>query len=228
MLTKIEVTYLAILRVILLIAATIALIVTFGAAVTAVPVFVQMVGIGGTAPTRGATLGDFIAANRITDVDFSREDAAASTSKLPLPESVSEASKAFARYDAKNGGQQFEQSKWDDLFRSLLTEKVSVTQHEDYGEDLLRLAHQLERSKGRVLSDQRLFELIEFHLNSFQADAQAKEQAKAANVAASLSKLVLAGAAFLVFVLVLFSFLFVKIERNLRARDVQMQPEWTE
>jgi hypothetical protein len=142
---------------------------------------------------------------------------------------VGEASKAFARYDAKNGGEQFEQSKWDDLFRSVLTEKVPVTEQVDYGEDLLRLARQLDRSTGKPLTDERLFQLIDFHLTTFQANVQAKEQAKAANIAASLSKLVLAGAAFLVFVLVLFSFLFVKIERNLRIRHSPAElREWPE
>ena len=219
MLTRLEVAYLAILRVVLLIAATIALLVTFGAAVTAVPALVEMVGFGSDVPARGGTLREFIDANRITDVEPSKEDTGETSAKFPLSESVSQASKAFARYDSHNGGTQFEQSKWDDLFRAVLTEKVPVTEQADYGEDLLKLSNQLDRSSGKPLSNERLFQLIEFHLTTFLANAQAAEATKAADLAASMSKLLLAGGAFLIFVLVLFSFLFVKIERNLRARQ---------
>jgi len=229
MLTRLEVAYLATLRVVLLIAATIALLVTVGAAVTALPALVEMVGIAGHSPTRGGTLREFIESNRITDVEASKEDATEPVEKYPLPDDVAEASKAFARYDSRNGGVQLEQSKWDDIFRSLLTEKIPFSQQADYGADLLRLSRQLERSKGRPLSDERLFQLLDYHLTSFISNAQAQSSANSAGLASSMSKLVLAGGAFLIFVLVLFSFLFVKIERNLRPQQVSAEPlDWSE
>ena len=229
MLARLEVAYLGILRVVLLVAATVALLVTFGATVTALPSLAQVVGIGNNPQTRGGTLREFIDANRITDVEPSSADATDTAAKFPLPEKVSEASKAFARYDARNGGGQIEQSKWDELFRSILAEKVPFTVQDDYGEDLLRLSHQLERSSGKPLSDQRVLQLIEFHLTTFLGNVETAQTAKATGVAASMSKLLLAGGAFLIFVLVLFSFLFVKIERNLRMRHSTEQPEkWAE
>ena len=223
MLSRVEVAYLALLRVVLLIAATVALLVTIGAGVTALPALSDVVGLTGHERIRGATLKNFIEVNRITDTQASTEEATDAASRMPLPENVGEASKNFARYDAKNGGAQIEQSKWDDLFRTILDQKVPVTEQGDYGDDLLKLSSQLIHSTGKPLSDERVLQLIQFHLDGFLADAQSLEAAKSGRLASSMSKLFLAGSAFLVFVLVLFSFLFVKIERNLRTRHERDQ-----
>ena len=74
MLGQIEVAYLALLRVVLLIAATVALLVTIGAAATAVPALGDVVGLTGHEPVRGGTLGDFIQANKITDVQQTNDE----------------------------------------------------------------------------------------------------------------------------------------------------------
>lgn len=229
MLSRLEVAYLAILRVVLLIAASVALLVTFGAATMALPALGDIVGLTGHQRTHGGTLRQFIEVNRITDVKPSQEEATETSFSMPLPEKLGEASKNFARYDSRNGGEQVPQSKWDDLFRSVLSEKVPASLVEDYSNDIFKLSNQLTRSTGKPLSNERVFQLIEFHLDGFLADAQARENAKAGRLAGSLSKLLLAGGAFLIFVLVLFSFLFVKIERNLRVRDRPIElTGWTE
>lgn len=224
MLARIEVAYLGILRVVLLIAATLALVVTVGAVVTALPALGDLTGISGHERTRGGTLREFVDANKITDVQPSNEEAKEAPSRFPLPPALAEASRNFARYDGRNGGDQAAQDKWDDLFRSILTEKVPLQLQDDYGEDVLRLSNQLDRSKGKPLSNERLLQLIQYHLDTFLSNAQASETAKAAGIAGSMSKLVIAGGAFLIFVLVLFSFLFVKIERNLRIRHASSEP----
>ena len=142
-----------------------------------------------------------------------------SGSHVQLPEDLSEASKNFARYDVRNGGTVSDQSKWDVLFRSVLAEKVPATEQAEYSADVLKLSNQLTRSTGKPLSDERVFQLIQYHLDTFLSNAQALGATKAGRLAGSMAKLLIAGSAFLVFVLVLFSFLFVKIERNLRTRS---------
>jgi len=226
MLGRIEVAYLALLRVVLLVAATVALLVTIGAAATALPALGDVTGLTGHEPIRGSSLGSFIEANKITGVQPSGDEASDAMSRAPLPENLSEASKSFARYDARNGGTVADQSKWDDLFRSILFEKVPAVEQADYCADVLKLSNQLVGSTGKPLSDERVFQLLQYHLDSFLSNSEAQGAARAGRLAGSMAKLLLAGSAFLVFVLVLFSFLFVKIERNLRIRhtpDVQVE-----
>jgi hypothetical protein len=207
----------------------VALLIAIGSAIAAVPALGDVTGITRHAQVRGGTLREFIQANRLTDVQASNEDEANRNAKLPLPTDVAEASKSFARYDANNGGKVLQQSQWDDVFRTLLFEKVPFALQDDYGTDVLKLADGLRRSKGKPLNDDRLGQLLEFHLDGFLANAQSQETARASRIANSISKLVLAGAAFLIFVLVLFCFIFVKIERNLRGRQpIEDLPQWTE
>jgi hypothetical protein len=214
MLARLEVAYLGMLRVVLLVAATLALVVTVVAAVTALPALGVITGVTGNEDPKGGTLGEFVRTNRISDVQPAAQPG--DGAKSPLPGNVAEAAKSFARYDARNGGNQLKQSEWDDVFRSILTEHVPLQLQEAYGADVLRLSNQLAASKGKPLSDQRLGDLLQFHLEGFVQNASSIEEAKSAEIAGSMSKLVLAGMAFAVFVLVLFNFIFVKIERNLR------------
>jgi hypothetical protein len=187
-----------------------------------------LVGLRGHERIHGGSLADFVAINRLSEVQ-TYEDAGEANEVVPLPEDVAEASKNFSRYDVRNGGNVSEQSKWDELFRSILRDKVAAGLQDDYGQDLLKLSNQLARSKGTPLSDERVFQLIEYHVDGFLASAQAQQDARSTRLAASMSKLVLAGAAFVIFVLVLFSFIFVKIERNLRRDPPSAQsPEWGE
>lgn len=218
MLARLEVAYLAILRVVLLVAATLALLVTVVATVSALPALGNLVGLGPASTTRGGTLRDFIETHRVSEVDASDFDTESPSESAPsaLPTQIAEASKNFARYDAKNGGEQVTQSDWDDAFRQVLADGVPGSLHEGYGADVLRLSEQLMRSKGTPLSNDRLLELLEYHRTTFLANAAADAATNAGEVTASMGKLVLAGAAFLIFVLVLFNFIFVKIERNLR------------
>ena len=215
MLNRVEVAYLGILRVVLLVAATVALLVTIGAVISAIPALGTVTGLSGQDPIRGGSLREFVDANRISDVQSAADDADTDF-QIPLPNTVREASQNFGRYDAKNGGEQLKQDEWNDAFQSILYEKVPALLQGDYGDDVLKLSQQLMRSKGKPLSNERLYQLLQFHLEGFLAHAQAQEAARAAEVAGSMSRLVLAGVAFLIFVLVLFNFIFVKIERNLR------------
>jgi len=219
MLSKIEVAYLAILRIVLLVAATIALLVTVVATASALPAIGKVLGVSTAEPPKGATLREYIESKHVTEVDasdYSDESTDLSPQETALPSDVAEASRNFARYDARNGGVQATQQQWDDIFRAVLKDGVPANLHDAYGADVLRLSEQIVKSKGRPLSDARVLELLEFHRAKFLENAAAADSAKAADAAASMAKLVLAGGAFLVFILILFNFIFVKIERNLR------------
>lgn len=220
MLSRLETAYLGILRVVLLIAATLALLVTVIATISALPAIAQVAGISSGEEPRGGTLRDFVDSKKLSEVispdyaaDGSVEDRAQT---FALPDDALEAARNFSRYDGKNGAEQLTQQEWDDIFRSILQEEVPANLHDAYSADVLRLSKQLTSSKGKALSDRQLFELLQFHHAQFLENVAAAETQKAADIASSMGKFVLAGGAFLVFVLILFNFIFVKIERNLR------------
>jgi hypothetical protein len=218
MLSKIEVAYLGILRVVLLIAATAALLVTIVATAAALPAIGRAVGITGHQDPRGASLREFIDSKNLTEVqanDSTESGSSASSQAEPLPRDLATASRNVARYAAKNGDPQITQAQWDEAFRGEL-DSIPDNIRSTYAADVLRLSEQLERSKGRPLSNQHLAELIDFHHAKFLASAQEERTAEAASAAASMFSIMLAGGAFVIFILILFNFIFVKIERNLR------------
>jgi hypothetical protein len=85
-----------------------------------------------------------------------------------------------------------------------------------YAASLLRLTEELNASKGKKLSVERVVALLKWHAEHFAANVAAEAAKKTEAQQALLMKLGVAGAAFLAFVLVIFVFIFVKIERNLR------------
>ena len=226
MLSRIEVAYLGILRVVLLIAASAALVVTIVATAAALPAIGRAVGVAGHQEPRGATLREFIDSKRLTEVQpsGSTDSGTASTQAEPLPPDLATASQNFARYAAKNGDAQITQDQWDEAFRGEL-DSIPDNLRSAYTADLLQLSEQLQRSKGRPLSNQHLAELIDFHHGKFLTSVEEEKTAEAASAAASMFSLLVAGGAFVIFILILFNFIFVKIERNLRpprgARETQ-------
>jgi hypothetical protein len=218
MLSKIEVAYLGILRVVLLIAATAALVVTVIATAAALPAIGRAVGVSGHQEARGSSLREFIDSKHLTDVqagDSTDASTATSSQSETLPPDLVMTSQNFARYAAKNGDAQITQAQWDEAFRGEL-QTIPDELRSAYAADLLRLSKELERSKGQPLSNQHLAELIDFHHEKFLASAEEAKTAQAASAAASMFSLMVAGGAFVIFILILFNFIFVKIERNLR------------
>lgn len=88
---------------------------------------------------------------------------------------------------------------------------------QDYAASVLQLTKDLRASKGKKLSDNRIGQLLDWHHARFAQSAAAEEMRKTEARAGLMLKVGMAGSAFMAFVLVIFVFLFVKIERNLRA-----------
>lgn len=92
-----------------------------------------------------------------------------------------------------------------------------------YDESLLRLAGQLKSSKGKPLTQEQVAELIDWHHRSFRESAIDIRQAAARDTASAWQWVVRAGQAFLLFTLIAFYFLLVRVERHLKLVKVQHQ-----
>ena len=89
--------------------------------------------------------------------------------------------------------------------------------HAPYEESLLALTHQLVIAKGRALTAENVDQLLTWHAAKFKAAAEEETAREAAAKVAQMGALQLGGYALVTFILLVFAFIFVKIERNLRA-----------
>lgn len=215
MLAKLERAYLNILRVVILIAATIALVIAAFGLVTAVPPLLKRSGLTSDGVTTGGSLQDFIKEQKITETT-SDVDASAPIEPLVLPD-IREAARLFHSYLGKNAS--FTE---DDLRRALSENATAMTGHaEEYAASIKGIAQQLKASKGKPLSETRVLQLIGWHKDRFAADIAAEEAEMAEGNAKFWTALGVAGACFLGFILIVFVFIFVKIERSLRVVQTQ-------
>ena len=72
-------------------------------------------------------------------------------------------------------------------------------------------------SKGRGLTAENIDQLLTWHAAKFKAAAEEETARDAAAKVAQMGALQLGGYALVTFILLVFAFIFVKIERNLRA-----------
>lgn len=85
-----------------------------------------------------------------------------------------------------------------------------------YDESLRSLTREISASTGRPLSRDRVVELIRWHHSSFLASAEQLDAARQEASAQSWTWIARAGQAFLLFVVIAFYFLLVRVERHLR------------
>lgn len=219
-LTRLEGAYLNILRVVILLLATVLLLASIVAAVFVVP---KLWPEGKPAQARSLVQNDRLADFR----RFQRGEPAAPTtpgfdSQLQggerIDSRIKAAAQAIAQYGRSRGGtpnlaviEDYLNTKQKDL---------PVDLQGDYADSVQKLAGELKTSKDRDLD---VPALIDWHHSRFvAAEAQAAEDAaiKAAEKAArNQLAMVAAGAAvttFGLFLLLIFVFVLVKIERNLR------------
>lgn len=212
MLTKIETFYLAILRVIILVAATLALIGTIIGGIGAVPAVLRMMGVSHEAPT-GGTLGQFIAEQKITETKVTASSdentAAEGTTALPDIRAAASTIKAYLRSRGV-----VEEAAWRKGLQEIADGFAGNAG--EYAASVRNLAEQLPKSKGKPLSEERVAQLIDWHKARFEADLSRQAAEEAQSNAQFFVSLGAAGAAFLTFVMIIFIFLFVKIERSLR------------
>jgi hypothetical protein len=210
-LEKLEHIYLGALRITILIAATVALLASIGGLVSVFPTILEWSGLAQDSEPSGGTLGQFIEEQKITETSPEAQSEPESSATNTFPD-IEQAAAKIKKYLGNRS--EMSASYWAS---SLQSQAVAMDdQGLDYAKDVLRLSEQLQKSKGKPLSEAMVVRLFSWHLERFQADLEARAIAKAEANAAFWIRLGASGAAFLAFVLIVFVFLFVKIERSLR------------
>ncbi len=214
MLSKLENAYLYILRVVVLAAATLALIGVLVGLARSATFIADFVGSKPpTAEVPGGTLGDFVAEKRPQGVTLDSQPSSATPDVQPK---IKAAVRSLAHYvrtrlDVVLADQSVLTSIFTDKSASLPTDE-----QEQYGASVAALMDQLDNSKGNPLSTEQIASLIEWHADKFKANAEVAVVQKQAAQVQAVQTLGVAGAGFGVFVALVFCFLIVKIERNLR------------
>lgn len=222
MLSRLESVYLAILRVAILVAASLALLVTVLVATASAPSLLASAGIGAADAEGGVTLGRFMDEQRDAATTGEAADAGIAEAEVAIDPDLVVAARNFAEYlggrdDARKRDFALALQRNADRLSSVALESLGVDgAAARYGKSIRAVSRDLLESTGRKLSERRVWALIEWHHERFVAELAAGEAQRAAARADLMMKLGIAGAAFLAFVLIVFVFLFVKIERNLR------------
>lgn len=223
MLTRLENTYLGILRVVVLVVATVALVVATLSLLYAVPSVARRLGLIPAPAANGGTLGEYVAAKKAS-VPVERGSAPVVNDALgtPADPDTDASAAALQRYTKGAGGMTI--PRWRQELQSVEFRGVPSGHVPAYRRDVRALTDQLSHSRGKPLSLDQVRELLAWNLGKFTEYAATKDAKAAADAARATFTLYLASAAFLFFMLVVFVFLFVKVERSLRVvRTVQLE-----
>lgn len=213
MLANVERAYLAMLRVAVLFLATIALFATIGGLIAVVPYVRTSMG-----PTdvQDATLGEYVRTRSSPGAET--PEIVTDNGNAPaemVPTDINDAAADLTRYLNRGAGQ-YELNSVEDWLLGMHS-SVPMEYRSKYSQSLRILCTSLEQSKGVPLDIDGVSELLDWHHAKFdQAIAAAEAEAERTQSEAWIG-LGVAGGAFLIFMATVFCFLFVKIERNLRA-----------
>lgn len=202
-----ETVYLGLLRVFILVAATLALLASAFLVISTLPDILTRTGITSTQPSRG-TLAEFMAEQKPQDSGATTAEEV--TADVPVDPDLSEAAANIRRYLRGQAT-----GNWEQGLQSAANE-LPINIQAKYGVSVKTLTEELLASKGKPLSERRVAQLIQWHQRRFAADVEQQAQEQAAADIAFKFKLGAAFAALMLFVLIAFIFLFVRIERNLR------------
>ena len=223
LLSKIEEFYLNVLRVVILVAATIALI-AFGIGIAKViPLISTSLSSHSTLDTNHAGLGDFIAAQKNSGTLAADMPEAASSPDEVLSADMKSAIGHLSNYNTNRMGGTVDMASAQSAMLSKRS-TVSADYQDEYDRSLNELMTQLDQSKGSPLDTDKLNSMLNWHLEKFNALVIAKEAKKSEDKMTGLVGLGVAGTALLSFLMLVFCFLFVKIERNLRLVHVAERP----
>ncbi|MGH6998518.1 MAG: hypothetical protein ACREEO_09985 [Phenylobacterium sp.] len=220
-LTRLENLYLNILRVVILVLATILLLGAVGLAVYAAPKLMpEATAADERKLVSGDSLQDYrreLSGGEAATALPSETDAMATSGKIDSR--IKTAAAAIAAYIQKTSGHAVPLAGVE----TFLVERQSslpATLQGDYADSLVRLGNDLGLAKAPV---DDLDGLIEWHFERFtaaKAEAEAQELRQAAEAAAKQQTALAMGAAavslFVMFLLLVFGFVLVKMERNLR------------
>lgn len=226
-LTKLENLYLNILRVVILVLATVLLLGAVGLAVYAAPrLMPDATGADERKLVSGDSLQDYrreLSGGEAAPVSASEPATVASSAKIDSR--IKTAAAAIAAYVEKTSGHAVPLAGVE-TFLAERQSSLPATLQGDYADSLVRLGTDLGVAKAPV---DDLDGLIEWHFERFtaaKAAAEAEELRKAAEAAAKQQTALAMGAAaaslFVMFLLLVFGFVLVKMERNLRLVAVRV------
>lgn len=218
MLAKLEDIYLNILRIAVLAIATVALVVFVLTAAQTAPLMGQFIGIQPKAKVENATFAEFVSSNTSST---SSGDYGPSTETIQnYPVQIRSAGIDIAAYVNRHHGYQPPHA---DVVRFLgsLYDSMSPPYQADYADSLEAFADQLNSSTGTPISPSQIDEAIRWHAEKFSAAANQSEQKAIADRAKSMLAVTIAGISLMAFLIIIFLFVVVKIERNLRVVRVQ-------
>ena len=214
MLTRIENIYLGTLRVVVLVIATIALAVATFSSLKALPGLARWVGVAPAPVIQGGTLSEYVAEKKESVPAKPGVATADPTTDIPADADTEASARTLQSYTKAIGGMTI--PRWRSELQDMAYRGVPSAHLEAYRRDLHALTDQLGKSTGRKLTLEQVRELLTWNLAQFAADAQAQDAKALTETARAANTLYVAVAAFLLFMLVVFAFLFVKIERSLR------------
>lgn len=226
-LTRLENLYLNILRVVILVLATVLLLGAVGLAVYAAPKLMpEASGADERKLVSGDSLQDYrraLSGGEAAAALPSEADAVAASSKIDGR--IKTAAGAIAAYIQKSSGHAVPLAGVETFLAERQTSLPESLQG-DYADSLVRLGNDLRAAKAPV---DDLDGLIDWHFERFtaaKAEAEAEELRQAAEAAAKQQTALAMGAAaaslFVMFLLLVFGFVLVKMERNLRLVAVRV------
>ncbi|GAW41454.1 hypothetical protein SH203_01860 [Brevundimonas sp. SH203] len=231
MLNKLEALYLNILRVVIIVLATVLLAVAAIGAVVAGPMLLSSFG-GGEADAarlvRNDRLNDYLNRNSGSPGVATQDQAALEDRTRDADRRFKEAAANIVRYvKAKTGMAPPEAGVID--YIQTLSDRLPASLQDRYADSLLSLSKDLVQAPtGTTPVD--VDQLIQWHFDQFSAAAETAMQqdaTRAIEEQARRQTAVLAGTAaagfFMMFLLLVFVFVLVKIERNLRRLPVAVE-----
>ena len=229
-LDRAEAAYLGILRVVILLVATLAIVVAvFGLIIGGKMFFDSKSTASKAPPVQAVTLGDWVSEKKAAAPGTTGDSADSSSGgeSISAPRQISDAAQYLVDYAHRTGtGPNAVSLSKMQLVKVLLNKQNEIPEQyrASYRESLKGLCYQLTISRGRPLNIDQLNELLDWHLTKFKGGATEDQTAKLLKGAAGSATLGIAGGAMLTFLLLVFCFLFVKIERNLRTLRVVEVP----
>lgn len=210
-----ETIYLGLLRGFILVAATLALIAAALLVLTTIPDILTRTGITETEPER-SSLSQFIAEQKPQE---NSELADQTVSELLVDPEIAIAAGNIRKYLRRKATANWEQGL------QTATNELPATIQSKYRVSLVTLSEELLASQGKPLSERKVAQLVQWHQLRFASKVEEQAQERAAADAAFKFKMGAAFAALMLFVLIAFIFLFVRIERNLRVVRVLQAEE---
>ncbi|WP_118856362.1 hypothetical protein [Sphingomonas mesophila] len=219
MLDRLEALYLNLLRGFILLLATCALVAALFLGMSAIPSLIERLGTP-KADTSGLTLAKFVSEQKMVSADLGGEKV--DIADVLIAPEVADAAAAIHEYLGKRATVSRKELA---TILQKSGEQIPLSNRNEYYASTANLATELKASKGKPLSETRVFDMLAWHEQRFTSDWQAKVLEKADADAAFRYRTWAALVAFMTFILVAFVFLFVRMERNTRLVHVKRAVE---